>query len=255
MAEKKTMKKKSSKKKTSKKKVAKKDSKEKVCETFEVDKGDKEKVVKSCGEIEKKHATKKELKEQNKTLRNVLIGLGLLVVIFIAIILFMQSMSKFTYINTKFELTKEGSLLFYKTTLPVYYQGDIRDYNFFIRNDPRKLEQVEFDGKIRLLKNVVVNISDIRCDGDEVIAIANLVKLWDVLGADVIKDENATCDPHGRYVYLNIIEGDETKIVEKNEACYDMIIGNCEILEGTEKFMVETFVEVNKVKGRVSSLE
>jgi len=249
-------KKKTTKKRTSKKRVSKKKAdEEKVCEIFEAEGKDKEKVVKSCGDLESKHATAKDLKEQNKTLRNVFIGLGMLVVGFVAVILFMQSMSKFTYENTKFELTKEGKLLLYKTSLPVYYQGEIRDYNFFLRNDPRKLEAVEFDGKIRLLKNVVINMSEMKCDGDEVIAIANLVKLWNVIGANVIKDEGATCDEFGRYVYLNIAGGNETKIIENSEACYEMTISNCKILEATEKFMVETFVEVNKVKGRISSLE
>lgn len=255
MAEKKSPKKKAVKKKTSKGKKSGKKDKEKVCETFEVEKGDKEKFVKSCGKIEKKHANKKELKEQNKTLRNVLVGLGLVVLSFVVVMLIFQSMSKFTYKNTEFEFTQEGKLLLYRTTLPVYYQGNIRDYNFYLRNDPRKLEEIEFDGKVRLLKNVVVNMSDIRCDGDEVIAVANLVKLWDVLGANVIKDDNAKCDPQGRYNYVNIIEGDETKITENGEACYEITIGDCEILKGLEKFMVETFVEINAVKGRISSLD
>lgn len=234
-------------KKKTRKNLAKKKENKKFCETFEVEKNGEEKIVKSCGEIEEKPATEKELKEQNKTLQNILIGLGLLVVGFVAVILFMQSMNKFNYENTKFELTKEGNLLLYRTTLPVYYQGEIRDYNFYLRKDPRKLEKIEFDGEIRLLKNVVINTSDIRCDGDEVIAVANLVKLWQVLGANVIKDENATCDTEGRYIYLNIFEGDETKITEKSFACYDIVANNCEILESTERFMVETFVKVNKI--------
>lgn len=220
-----------------------------VCETFEVEKDGKEKVVTKCGDFEEKHATKKELKEQKKTLRNVLIGLAIVVIAFVGIIFFFKSMSKFTYENTEFELTKEGSLLLYQTTIPVYYQGQIRDYNFYLRKDPRKLDTIEFEGGIDLLKNVVVNMSEgLNCDGDGIIGVANLAKLWQVLGANVIKDENATCDPDGRYIYLNIREGEKTKIVEKGSACYDIIVSNCRVLEATERFMIEMFVKVNSLE-------
>jgi hypothetical protein len=264
MAEEKSGKKKTNKKKASGKKISKKkitpkkdalEKKEKACEIFEIEEKGKEKIIEKCGDFEEEHASKKNLEKQNKTLRNILIGLVLLVIGFIATILLVQSMSKFTYENTKFEITKEGRLLLYRTTLPVYYQGQIRDYNFYLRNDPRKLKNIEFDGEVHLLKNAVVNMSEIKCDGDEIIALANLIKLWNIIGTNVIKDENASCDELGRYIYLNIAIGDETKIIEKSPACYEMTIDNCKILEATEKFMVETFVELNKVNGRTFSLD
>jgi hypothetical protein len=249
--------KKSSKKKTTKKKsIKKKENSEKICETFEVEKKGNEETVTKCGNVEKKSASKKQLNEQNKTLLKILIGLGLLVIVFIVIMLGFQEIGKFTYENTKFEMTKEGSLLLYKTSLPVYYQKGIADYNFYLRKDPRKTgNSVEFDGELKLLKNFVINLSDIKCNGDEIIGIANMIKLWSVIGANVMKDENATCDEQGRYIYLDIREGEETKIIEQGDACYKMTINNCEILEATERFMLETFVEVNKIEDWVFSLE
>jgi len=47
-------------------------------------------------------------------------------------------------------------------------------------------------------------------------------------------------------MYINLKEGEETKIEQTGTACYDILINNCEILEGTEKFMVETFAEINE---------
>jgi len=37
-----------------------------------------------------------------------------------------------------------------------------------------------------------------------------------------------------------------TKIEQFGTACYDIYIKNCEILEGTERFMFETLVKVNE---------
>ncbi len=241
-----------------KKKISKQSSKkdkEKVCEIFEVEsrKGNK-KIVKSCGEIDEKKSNEKEIKEQNKILKRVLIGIGLFIVFFIALFLWIDSVRHFNYRGVEFEIVKEGKLILYKTTLPVYYQGGIRDYNFYLRKDPRKIdESVQFNGEIRLLKNLVVNSSDFKCDGDEIIALANLVKLYDVLGSKVIKDPNATCDKLGRYAYITIKDGNETKITEKSIACYDIEVSNCEILEAIERYMTETFVEVNKIKASLSS--
>ncbi len=241
-------------KKVKKKKKAKnpKKDKEEVCEIFELKKGRKEKVVKACGEEIVEHASKEQLKKQNNLLRNVLIAMGLFVIFCVLLVWWIDSTRSFEYNGLKFKVVKEGNLILYQTSLPVYYQGELRQYNFYLRNDPRKLEDVNFDGDVRLLKNMVVNMSDIRCDGDEVIGVANLVKLWNVLGTKVITDENATCDPQGRYIYLNILEGNDTQIQEDGTACYEMTVGNCEILRATEKFMVETLIEVNRVQGRSS---
>ena len=67
-----------------------------------------------------------------------------------------------------------------------------------------------------------------------------------MVGTKVIRDENATCDSEGRYMYINLKSGDKTKIEQSGNACYDILINNCEILEGTERFMVETFAKLNE---------
>ena len=58
-------------------------------------------------------------------------------------------MGKFKYENLDFQITKEGDLIFYKTSVPVVYQGKDTDYNFYLRNYPRKIESgVPLDGEI-----------------------------------------------------------------------------------------------------------
>ena len=53
------------------------------------------------------------------------------------------------------------------------------------------------------------------------------------------------CSSDGEYMYINLKEGEETRIEQTGTACYNILINNCEILEGTEKFMVETFANIN----------
>jgi hypothetical protein len=239
------------KKKKSKKKPVKKD-KEKVCEVFEVEKKGKESVKKACDSMETKHATKKELENQNKTLRNILIGIGLFVVLLILIVYMFQLGGRFEYRGVTFEVIKEGNLLFYKTAFPVKYAGDIVTYQVFIRNDPRTLERdIPFEGEMDFgakftnidgLHRLVVNASDtFDCAGYEIIAIGNMANLKAV-GITMVKDENATCDEQGRYMFINIKKGDESKITQIGDSCYELSVKDCEIMEVTERFMTEAFV-------------
>ena len=76
--------------------------------------------------------------------------------------------------------------------------------------------------------------------------MANLVKLYEILGTKVIKDENATCDPDARYLFVQIQESEQTSVEQFGTACYNINVNGCEILQSTEKFMVETFVAINE---------
>ncbi len=223
------------------------ESDKEICEIFEVEKNGEKEIIESCGTEEKKPTTKEQIQEENKTLRNILIGISLFIIMLFAIYFFIDSIRHFEYKGIEFEVVKEEKLILYKTSLPVTYQGKLTEYNFYLRNDPRELENIPFEGEILLAKNAVINVTnDIKCDGDEVIALANLLNLYNVLGVNYMKDENASCDFQGRYIYLNIKESNETNVEQFGQTCYNININNCEILKGLEKFMVETFAEVNK---------
>ena len=88
-----------------KKKKIKKDSEE-ICEVFDIGKKEKEKEKKVCGAIEKKHLTKEEIKKQNKILRNILIGFGIIVLLVL----------RDSIANLVFSFTPNNSLLLIKKT-------------------------------------------------------------------------------------------------------------------------------------------
>lgn len=189
----------------------------------------------------------KPAKNQNKQLRNVLLGLGVFVILIILAVFFINSIKSFEYKETKWDIVKEGDLILYNTKIALVNENgeNYMNYNFFLRNDPRKLN-VDFDGELEIKELAVINSEEeFNCDGDGIIALHNLKLLYEMTGTKVMKDENATCDSEGRYMYINLKSGEKTKIEQTGNACYDIIINNCEILEGTERFMVETFAKIN----------
>ncbi len=212
--------------------------------------GKKQKKTKKEQQKEKakKAAKKEQIRSQNRILRNFLIGVGILIAAVFLIMFIFNSINNFEYRGVNFETVREGQLTLYRTSLPVIYQGQKTDYNFYLRNDPRKLKEISFQRELNLRDNLVINSTeDFNCGGDGIIAIANLINLYKISGINVLKDENATCDVSGRYMFVRLQPGNETSIEKFGPACYNININNCEILEGTERFMIESFVEINKL--------
>jgi len=227
------------------------------------DKKIKKEETPNSKEVEKEEKEKqnisleKQIRSENDTLKKFFIGIGVFILVLVGIIWGISSMNYFEYKGVKF--IKENfcdakpCLIFYRTSFPVIYKDEMTgkaisaDYNFYIRNDPRELEEeVPFNGKMILLDNMVINATDdFNCNGDGVIAIANLLKL-SLFNMKIIRDENATCDSLGRYTFLQIEEGNDTMIQQFGPSCYRITVNNCEILKATERFMVESFVNAQE---------
>lgn len=233
------------------KKEDKNTKKKKVTEVIEMEKDGEKKFIEAEGTKEEKISNKGQAEKQRKQLRNVLIGMGMVVLLIIAIMFSWNIMKTINYEGVKFyKNTKEiEGVTLYNTKVPLYNSEGKHhaDYNFYLRNSPKKLAEVPFEGELVFVQNMVINSEEsFNCDGNGIIAIANLNNLYTLLGAKVMKDENATCDPQAKYSYLNIIKGNETRIDQVGPACYDISIKDCEILEGTERFMLKTFVKLEE---------
>ncbi|MEK6917371.1 MAG: hypothetical protein AABW51_00295 [Nanoarchaeota archaeon] len=197
-----------------------------------------------------KAAAPTKVDNENKTLRNLFIIVGVLVVFFIVWIVVSKESNKFEYNGVKFERVKE--IAPYRTSLPILMKDPITGatsqvpYYFYLRKDPKISGEVVFNGTLNIKKNMVIaSDAELNCGGDGIISVANLAKLYGVLGTKVIKDENAGCDPPGNFMYVNMSISNETRIDQYGPACYSIKIKNCEVLDATERFMVETFVKVN----------
>jgi hypothetical protein len=208
----------------------------------------KTKKIKGGKEREGVLLRKVKAENQNRILRNFLIGMVVLIILIFLFVYAIKSTKKFAYEGVNFEVVKTGSLVFYNTQVPVIINGERTKYNFYLRNDPRKTgANVPINGEWILTKNLVINSSeDFNCDGDGIIAIANLLNLYKMSGINVIRDDNATCDNLGRYAFIKIQAANETSIEKFGPACYNLNINNCEILKGTERLMIESFIEIKE---------
>ena len=232
------------KKKVEKEESKKKPVKEEVVEYFEVEKDGKNKVVEAKGEeITDEMPAKNQVLNENKLLRNILIALGILMLVFLGIYFFANSSKNFEYKSVGYTVVDEVAP--YRTSFPVKYQGNDAVYNIYLRNDPRKLDEtIPFSGEINLKEFVVVNATEkLNCNGEGVIAVANLAKMQ-IFQMQLLKDKNATCDSQGRYMFINIIEGNESKVEQYGPSCYELTVSNCEVIPVTERFLTEIFSEV-----------
>jgi len=196
---------------------------------------------------------KEQIKNENKILRNLLIGIGVFIFVIIFSVFMLGSIRNLEYEGIEFDVVKfcdaKPCLITYHTAFPVMFEGNVVPYNFYLRNDPRDLgENVNFEGELVLYDNMVIESEEgFNCDGNGIIAMKNLVNLYDVVGINVLKDETASCPEGEEYMFVRVQNGNETSIEQFAPSCYNININNCEILEGTERFMIETFVELGKI--------
>lgn len=196
----------------------------------------------------------KQVESENRILRNIFVGIIIIVVAILAIVFFLKSVRSFEYEGVDFKVVKfcdaGPCLVTYNTKLPIVYNGTDAEYNFYLRNDPRKLvEEVPFGGNLTLAPNVVINAtSDFNCQGDVGIAMGNLNNLFSISGINAVADPNITgCDAQGRYGFINLQEGNQTSIEQVGASCYNVNINDCEIIKALERFMVEDFVKINEI--------
>ena len=160
---------------TKKTKEKKDKSKEEIVEYFDVEKNGKEEVVKTTGtEALDEKPQKEQVKEESKMIRNVLVILGAIIIFIVAYYSISTNSSHFDYKGVKFDVVNE--IAPYKTGFPVIYQNQEAIYNFYLRNDPRK-NNVSFNGEIIPKELTVVNATNsLNCNGDGIIAVANMAK-------------------------------------------------------------------------------
>ena len=225
----------------------KKEIKKEVHEFVKIEKDGKEKTKEFHGKEEIKHASKESIKRQKKQLGTILGILGAIILLCLIGFFINYQATHLDYKGLKFKMVKEGEITFYETPMITQYEGDKMTYNFYFRTNPNKLKDIPFNGEIELKNNVFLNVTteNLFCDGDWQISIGNLMNL-NIFNINVGKNEDANCEGAGEYAFVQIHEGNESKIEQDGSACYNLYITDCEVLAVTEKFMVETFVKISE---------
>lgn len=194
----------------------------------------------------------KQIKQENKILRNLLIGIGIFIAIFLGGYLFIDNLRNFEYKGVEFQTVSfcdsKPCLVLYQTSFPVMHNGEVLPYNIYLRNHPKDLEKIPFNGSMNLYDEIVIDSPDnLNCDGDGIISMANIMNFYRILEVNVFKNETLTCNENAGYTHIKIKEGNETRIDQTAWSCYEISINNCEILEGTERFLLESFVDVHEL--------
>ncbi len=229
--------------------------KKEVCEKFNVKKEGNEALVESCGIEEEKVVKKGQIKKQNELFKKLLLVMVGFLIFFLIIFYANSSINKFDVEGVEFFLdtsAMQGRTL-YRTSIPVIYQGRTVDYNFWLRTNPKKLdEMVPLNEEIIFRKNVVFEVTteNLFCEGDWTIGLANILTLYKVLGMNILVDgENLTYEPKEDYMFITITEWDKTEILKIDEHHYEVNVNNCEILPAFERLMLEAFIQHNELKG------
>lgn len=236
-----------SKKKTSTKKTPQKNSPKKKVEKKEVSK-EKNNENKTTKEKSNEDNPTKDKTNENKILKYTLIISGLIILLVIGFAFYVNSLKSFDYKGVEFKTISYGELILYQTTFPVMHEGKLTPFNAYFRTKPSKLKRIDFpEENFSAMKYTVINFDEeIECDGDDVIAIANMRQIHDAIGARIMTDENASCDEEGRYAYLDIKSSDKTQITQTGKNCYDLEFTKCEILPVTEKYLAELLADLLK---------
>lgn len=189
----------------------------------------------------------KEIEKHNKILFGILLTIGIITLVIILSYVTYDSVKTFEIDGMSYNIMKEGDINFYHTS---FVSNNINlhraiQYNVYLRTDPRVTKEIPFDGDL-YVTNTLVWQSDgsneeFNCEGDGVISIANFNQILSALGRSYMRDENATCDNSQNYTLLRLTEGDENRILRTGYSCYDLQINNCQILNVTERFLLETF--------------
>ncbi|MBU2504071.1 MAG: hypothetical protein KJ879_03420 [Nanoarchaeota archaeon] len=197
----------------------------------------------------------KRSKKDDQILINILIAAGVIIIAgFLGAYITGRSQqpASFEYKGVNFTevvfCDAKPCLTTYNTKLPVILDGGKAEYNFYFRNDARKLEsQVSFDGDISLKDEMNMDITyGLACEGYSSVAVDNFGIVFNVLEIKINAGQDMTCDSASEKMYVTIQEGSETSVEQTGDSCYTINIKGCEIIKGTERFLFEVLAEANK---------
>ena len=191
-------------------------------------------------------------KEQDKILKKIFIVLVVILVGFAGVIGIMNYLNYFEYREVDFEMDKNEikGVTLYRTVIPVLYNNQSADYNFYLREDPRKLDEaISMKDEIIFRKNMVLEVKtdNLFCGGDWnyfKLQMANI----EIFNINVmVKNNSLKYLPADDFMFIIINEGEKTEIKQIQENAYEFNINNCEIAAMADKFLLETIVKYNEI--------
>lgn len=205
---------------------------------------------------------------QNKQLRNILLIMGAVILIGIMSYMITLSLANPEYRGLKFNKVTQGDVDFYVVKIPAInpLTGEVESYyNMNIRNNPKDLDEINYTGRTKLLKDVTISVDQSiaeKCDywivGASELSGLLVEANFRVKAAshnyDYAKENNmtyATCYDANNQTVIVLQEaleknGEKTSITETVPNCYIINIAQCQTLQALERMMVEIAVSASK---------
>jgi hypothetical protein len=216
----------------------------------------KEKIEESTGE---KELEKNKAKKRENEFKWLIIVMVLSIVVFLVFFwLFKFASVSFKYEGMKFEKEAYSNLNFYHTQLSISRIDGKFIYDLYMRNDPRTLQKIPANFSFRFKYTSVVSFEPAVDDCPQAgLAGASIGNLFSGIGSKVYgattNEEFSnltgkpfiTCNDSDKMTVVEIRESDSTYI-EQNGDCYILHVKNCEILEVSEKFVLDSLVQIFK---------
>jgi len=216
---------------------------------------------------EDKDVQQKELegKQSKQLLWAVILMLALIIIIIAVPFINHNFINKFEYKGLEFQKTKLGDLIFYSVKFPVIAAtGQVTgDYAVNFRIDPRELAKIPAripNNRITFIQRSIGGYNpvyltfdpDLKLCEDTSIALMNLAGFLRDSGLEISSastDQNYSeendlkhkdCDSSkvASDTIIKISEGNETSVTQLQKNCYEIKFKDCEILEGSERFML-----------------
>ena len=208
--------------------------------------------------IKAKEEKDTKIDKQLKKYLPLLIGLGVLVVVFVVFYFAFAGLGKVKYEGLTFIKERYGDVqVYHYSYVTEISSGRVRAIDVFVRGNPAENE-VPIDSKIIYPtgKNVYlsINSTEINMCEDTMIAIAGLSGFLanneiplkaGTPDREESKRNNSTyltCASYPSSLTISLKAGEETKITRTGN-CYNIEVSNCEILPALEKFIVQSIVD------------
>jgi len=173
----------------------------------------------------------------------------------------MNYIDKFDYHGLEFQKTQLGDLIFYSSRFPVVIENQVvGTYSVNLRNDPRELEYIPLDTQDEKIEFTINNGKF----GDAYITLNPFMEICDNSGiamatlSGFLKDSYLNvssavtdkayakkndltqrwCNNDPLDTVFVVTDGNKTAITEIQTGCYEMSFKDCEILEVTEKVIL-----------------
>ena len=192
-----------------------------------------------------------------------LVVLAALVLVFIVSYFLFKGWGKIEYQGLTFTKENIGGILVYSYEYLIKSDEKIIKNTLFLRHNPRE-NNVSVEGDIIYPegRRVMVSINNtglLECE-DSVIAMPTLVNFFAANRLDlrvgtpdegIAKEKNQTyitCKNYPNNPVIAIRAADKASIKRTGNYCYNIDVGNCEIQQAIEKFIVQSIIDAKESK-------